>query len=94
MIERLFFDGIDGETGGCAIAERIENSADVFPNITETSLAVADTTEARAKGAEYLPIGLRMPPEGFFHKENIPLLRRRGKGMKLATGSVFSQCVL
>jgi hypothetical protein len=80
MIERFFFDGIDGKTGGCAVAERIEYSTDVFPNITETGLALAETTEARAKCAEYLPIRLRMPPEGFFHEENIPLLRRRSKG--------------
>ena len=51
MIQRLFFDGIDSKTGGCAVAERIEFASDILADVAETGLAVAQTTEARTQSA-------------------------------------------
>ena len=51
MIQRLFFDGIDGEAGRCAVAERIESATDVLTDVAETSLTVPQATEARTQGA-------------------------------------------
>src|SRR4029077_16231786 len=47
MIQGLFFDGIDSEAGGSAVAERIEFTPDVLTDVTEAGLAIAQTTETR-----------------------------------------------
>ena len=51
MIQGLFFDGINGEAGGCAVAERIKFTADVLTDVAETGLAFAQATETRTQGA-------------------------------------------
>src|SRR5262245_23952593 len=79
MIQRLFFDGIDGEAGGCAVAERIEFAADVLADVTETGLVFAQATETRTEGAEYPSIVFCLPPESLFHRQTIPLFRLPGK---------------
>src|SRR6266545_1510599 len=74
MIQRFFLDRVDGEAGRCAITKRIELAADVLPNVTEAGLALAHAAITRAERAENLSVGFGMPPEGFFHTENIPSL--------------------
>jgi hypothetical protein len=51
MIQGLFFDGINGEAGGCAVAERKKFTADVLADVAETGLAFAQATETRTQGA-------------------------------------------
>src|SRR5882672_5277764 len=79
MIQGLFFDGIDSKAGGCAVAERIEFTADVLADVTKTSLAVPQAAETRTKGAQNLAIVFRPPPESLFHGQTIPLFRMPGK---------------
>src|SRR5262249_57516632 len=73
MIQGLFFDGIDREPGGCAVAEGIEPAADVLTDVAETGLVFAQATEARTQGAQPLPALLRLPPQTLFHRQTIPL---------------------
>jgi hypothetical protein len=70
MIQRFLFDGIDGKSGGCAVAQGIELAADVLADVAKAGLAVAQTTEARAQGAEDPAIFLSLPPKGLFHMKN------------------------
>src|SRR4029434_5163946 len=74
MIERFFFDGIDGKAGRSSVAERVELAADVLANVAKAGLAFSYPAKARAKRAEYLAVGFGMPPQGFLHRQNIPLL--------------------
>src|SRR4029434_644022 len=69
MIQRFFFDGIDGEAGGCAVAERIEFAVNVLTDVAEAGLALAQATETRTEGAEDLPIVFCLPPESLFHTQ-------------------------
>src|SRR5258705_9440321 len=94
VIERFLFDGIDGEARRRSIAERVQLATDVLANIAKAGLALANATITRAKGAEDLFVGLRMPPEGFLHRENIPLLTKRRKGLKFDTRTEFFSVVL
>src|SRR5262245_34708382 len=79
MIQGLFFDGIDSEAGGCAVAEGIEFAADVLADIAKTGLAFAQATEAWTEGTEDLPILFCLPPESLFHGQTIPLFPMPGK---------------
>jgi hypothetical protein len=42
-------------------------------------LILAHPTITRAERAEYFSVSFGVPPQGFFHGENIPLLRPRRK---------------
>ena len=75
MVQRLFLDRIDGEAGRCAITKGIKFAADVLPNVTEAGLTLAHAAITRAERAENLSVSFSMPPQGFFHTGNIPLLR-------------------
>src|SRR4029434_6981760 len=88
MIQRFFFDGIDGEAGGCAVAERIEFAVDVLADVAEAALALAQATETRTEGAEDLPIVFCLAPESFFHRQTIPLFRMSGKWLRY--GATFA----
>src|SRR5262245_6214802 len=79
MIQGLFFDGIDREPGGCAVAEGIEFAADVLADVAETGLVFAQATEAWTEGAENLPVVFCLPPESLFHGQTIPLFPMPGK---------------
>src|SRR3972149_10883197 len=82
MVQRLFFDGIDGKAGGCSIAKGIEFAADVFSDIAEAGLAFAHSTEARAQRAKDASVVFFLPPQRFFHGKTIPLLYLRRKGRR------------
>src|SRR6516164_5576276 len=73
MVQRFFFNGIDSETGRCAVAERIKFTADVLTNVTEAGLAIAQTAETRTQRAENLSIAFCLPPQGLFHRQTIVL---------------------
>jgi hypothetical protein len=79
MIQRLLFDGIDCEAGRSAITEGVKFTAYVLPNVTKAGLILAHPTITRAERAEYFSVSFGVPPQGFFHGENIPLLRPRRK---------------
>jgi catechol 2,3-dioxygenase-like lactoylglutathione lyase family enzyme len=80
MIQRFFLDGVDRETRGCSIAEGVEFAGDVLANVTETGLSFADAAKARTKGTENLAVVLRLPPQSFLHKQNIPRFSIGRKG--------------
>ena len=51
MIERLFLDGINLESGGSAVAEIVEFSLLIDPNEAEAGLTRADVAVARTQVA-------------------------------------------
>ena len=64
MIQRFFFDGIDGETGRVAIAGADQAAVNVLADITEAGLTRTDFAVARAEGAQdFAGIG-GLPPAG------------------------------
>jgi hypothetical protein len=74
MIQRLLFDGINGEASGRSVTERVKLAADVFSDVAEAGLAFAHPTEARTESAKDAAVIFLMPPQGFFHHKTIPLL--------------------
>ena len=89
VIERLFFDRIDGKSGRGSIAERKEFTADVLTNVAKARLAIPNSAKARAKRTKYLAVSFGMPPKGFSHEQNIPLLLTRRKGGYFARSPAF-----
>lgn len=89
VIERLFFDGIDGKSGRGSIAERKEFTADVLTNVAKARLAIPNSAKAGAKRAKYLAVSFGMPPKGFSHEQNIALLLTRRKGGYFAWSPAF-----
>ena len=68
VVERLLLDGIDGEAGGAAVAERDELAAFVLADEAEAGLPVAEPAVARAERAEQLAARLLMPPACGMHR--------------------------
>jgi len=82
MVERLFFDRIDCKPRGRAVAERIKLAADVPTDVAKTGLSIADPAKARTQRTKDLSVGFGLPPKGFSHEKNIPLLPSRSKSLR------------
>jgi len=65
MAERLFLDGVHLERGGGGVTEAEEFAVFIDADETETGLAGADVTMARAEIAVDTVVGFGSPPEGF-----------------------------
>src|SRR5262245_50352174 len=83
MVERSFFDRIDGEARLSAVAERIEPAADILADIAKPGLTIGHAAITRAKGAEQSAIVFPVPPARFVHAKNIPLFNQRRKGREI-----------
>ena len=59
VVERLLLDGIDGEAGGAAVAERDQLAALVLADEAEAGLAVGEPAIARTERAEELAARFR-----------------------------------
>ena len=76
VVERLLLDGIDGEAGGAAVAERDQLAAFVLADEAEAGLPVAEPTVARAERAEELAARLLVPPTCGMHRLQVGLAAR------------------
>ena len=65
MVERLFFDGVNLESGGGSVTDAEESAVLIDANETETGLAGADVAVARAEIAVDATVRFRFPPKGF-----------------------------
>jgi len=65
MIERLFFDGINLERSGRAVAKAVEFAVSIDSNEAEARLSGMNMAMARAEVAVDSAAGLRFPPARF-----------------------------
>jgi hypothetical protein len=64
MIQRFFFNGINGEAGGVTITGTDQGTSYVLADIAEARLSRADLAVARADGAQDFACIGGLPPAG------------------------------
>jgi len=78
MIERLFLDGVDLESGGRSVTKTVQFAVLIHADVTETGLALPNVTVARAEVAVNAIVRFALPPES--------LVERRGGLEDLKSG--------
>jgi len=62
MMERLFFDRINTETCGLAVACGYKFSAHILPDVAKSALPFTDSAKSRTKSAGNFSLFAGMPP--------------------------------
>lgn len=65
MVERLFFDGVDLDSGGGGVAETVKLAAPIDANEAESGLPFSNMAVARAEITVDFAFRVRSPPPGF-----------------------------